>query len=150
MRKHTVTSKSGFSLIELLVVMTIIAILAVAGIVNFTSASKSARDSRRVGDLETVRQAFVLYRSQNGTYLDAGASFGSFTNLTTDLITQGYLSNPAPKDPSSSKSYVLVTNTATAFCLCATVDNTTNGNTAAQNCSSLTAASGAYYCVQQP
>ena len=60
--------KNGFTLIELLVVATIIVVLSAIGLVSFTNAGKSARNSKRKSDLETVRQALVLYKSDTGAY----------------------------------------------------------------------------------
>ncbi len=88
--------RKGFTLIEILVVTTIIAVLAVGAFVSFASAGKSARDSRRKTDLETVRQALVLYKAENGCY---PASTYTYTTMTALLVTNGYLSNPAPSDP---------------------------------------------------
>ncbi|NCS87105.1 MAG: prepilin-type N-terminal cleavage/methylation domain-containing protein, partial [Candidatus Pacebacteria bacterium] len=65
--------KKGFTLIELLVVATIITILSAIGLVSFVNAGKGARDAKRKADLETVRQALVLRRSDLGNYPSGGA-----------------------------------------------------------------------------
>lgn len=87
--------KRGFTLIELLVVMTIIAVISAAAIVNFRNAAKSARDGRRKTDLESVRQALVLYKVQTGCY-----PVGTYNQVVATLIAGQYLSSPAPQDPS--------------------------------------------------
>ena len=91
-------AKHGFTLIELLVVMTIIGIIASIGIVNFTSASQSARDGRRKVDMETVRQGLVLYRAQTNTYPTGSVGASTYTSAVNTL-SSGYLSNPTPVDP---------------------------------------------------
>ena len=48
---------SGFTLVELLVVMGIIGILAGMSIFALQGARESARDARRKGDLETIATA---------------------------------------------------------------------------------------------
>ncbi|MCL4208570.1 hypothetical protein KJZ63_02975, partial [Patescibacteria group bacterium] len=53
----------GFTMIELLVVTTIIIILTSIGLVSYTSANRSARNGKRKADMEMVRQALVLYRT---------------------------------------------------------------------------------------
>ena len=58
----------GFSLIELLVVITIISILVSFGTVAFTISQKKARDSRRKNDLKNVKQAMEFYYSETGHY----------------------------------------------------------------------------------
>ena len=88
---------SGFTLVELLVVITIIALLATVGLVSYSSATKNARDARRLSDLERVRQALVLRRSDKGSY-PSGTNWNSMINT---LRTEGYLSSDAVtvKDP---------------------------------------------------
>ena len=60
--------KKGFTLIELMVVISIIAILSSIGFATYSGLNKKTRDSRRMVDLEVIRQALELYRSDNGTY----------------------------------------------------------------------------------
>lgn len=58
----------GFTLVELLVVITIIALLTTMGLVVYQNTSRRGRDGRRQTDLEQVRTALELYRSDNGQY----------------------------------------------------------------------------------
>jgi general secretion pathway protein G len=58
----------GFSLVELLVVMTIIMVLTVVGMINYGNANKKSRDAKRKSDLESVRVALEMYRQDNGSY----------------------------------------------------------------------------------
>jgi prepilin-type N-terminal cleavage/methylation domain-containing protein len=46
--------QSGFTLIELMVVMAIIAILATAGLSAYTGYIKKARDTTRIADLAAI------------------------------------------------------------------------------------------------
>lgn len=71
-------NKNGFTLIELIVSVTIIAVLTVAGVVSYGGASKKARDSRRMADLEKIRIALELYRQGTGSSYPA-----SLSSLTT-------------------------------------------------------------------
>lgn len=93
--------KTGFTLIELLVVATIIIVLSAIGLVSFTNAGKSARNSKRKSDLETVRQALVLYKSDNGTYPALSpSSHAQYESLVSNsYLGNGYLSDPTPDDP---------------------------------------------------
>ena len=59
-------SRSGFTLLELLVVIGIIAILVALGAVSYSSAQKKARDSRRKGDLKAIQNAMEQYYSVCG------------------------------------------------------------------------------------
>jgi prepilin-type N-terminal cleavage/methylation domain-containing protein len=58
----------GFSLIEILVVISLIAILTVIGAVSYTESSKSSRDVERQGDLRNLQNAIELYKNRNGVY----------------------------------------------------------------------------------
>jgi general secretion pathway protein G len=98
MKIKQIKQKRGFTLIELLVVITIIAVLSAVGMVMFTNAGKSSRDAKRKADLESIRQALVLYRSDNGCYP------GSLNMSTGDPLIAGsasYISSPFPTDPRS-------------------------------------------------
>lgn len=142
MKKNS--QKTGFTLIELLVVMTIIVLISVVGILNFREASKSARDGKRKTDLETVRQALVLYKSQVGSYITS-SSYSGVTTTLTNAATK-YLSNPVPVDPTNSGGYSYTySGTSSTFCLCAKVENTNNANYGA-----ACGAGSTHYCVIQP
>lgn len=136
------SKKSGFTLIELLVVSTIIMILATLGMVSYTSASRSARDGKRKSDMETIRQALTLYKQQFGTY--------PTSNVTSTLVSNGYLSEPAPADPGSyTYSFQMST---TAFCVCGQMEGG-KGNTATLPSSSACTGiggttTGNYYCAK--
>lgn len=60
--------KLGFTLIELMVVISIIAILVTAGAVIYSKILSNSRDAKRKSDLETAKSALVLYRTDNGYY----------------------------------------------------------------------------------
>ncbi len=56
------SSLSGFTLVELLVVIGIITLLMVAIFPNFTGARQRARDSQRKTDLKNIQTALDLYK----------------------------------------------------------------------------------------
>lgn len=101
------SGKKGFTLIELLVVSTIIAVLSAIGIASFVNAGKSARDAKRKADLETVRQALVLYRSDKGKYFkrNSGPNNNNYDLLTNQLVPD-YLGEPVPQDPKDEGDYL--------------------------------------------
>lgn len=62
----------GFTLIELLVVVGIIAVLISLGSVAYTSAQASARDTRRKQDLQDLKKALYLHKTDYGTFIIGG------------------------------------------------------------------------------
>jgi len=84
------SKRKGFTLIELLIVIAIIAILAGIVIASTTGATKKARDSRRVSDIQSLQTAIIQYEADNGSYP---------ANLNA-LVTGGYISS-IPADPST-------------------------------------------------
>ena len=87
----------GFTLIELLVTIAIISVLSGIGLAAFIGAQKGARDGRRQADLEQIRSALELYRSNEGD------GDGLYPNGLSSL-TANYL-NPLPTDPKSGDTY---------------------------------------------
>lgn len=65
--------ESGFTLTELLIVMTIIGTLASLVIVNFRSAQMKGRDANRKSDLRNIQTALRLYYNDYNRY-PAGTS----------------------------------------------------------------------------
>ena len=88
----------GFTLIELLVVISIIALLAATGLATYTSASKRARDARKIADLKDIQTALYSFYTDKG-YMPAnympgyGVCTGSsqFNSSMQELVTAGYL-----------------------------------------------------------
>lgn len=90
----------GFTMIELLVVTTIIIVITAIGLVSYTSANRNARNGKRKADLEMVRQALVLYRTDNGSY----PSGSVFNNMMTTI--SDYTSATTVTDPKNEGVYV--------------------------------------------
>ncbi len=57
--------RSGFTLVELLIVVVILGILAAVVIPQFSSASTEAREAAVMTDLAAIRNAIELYRVQH-------------------------------------------------------------------------------------
>lgn len=103
--------KHGFTLIELLVTIGIIAILVVIGVVSYSSINRRSRDTRRKSDIEQLRSALEMYRSDVGYYPDVGA--GMFVNVEqlrdTLVTTNAYLPD-IPEDPkdNTANPYMII------------------------------------------
>lgn len=57
--------RRGFTLVELLVVISIIAILAALATISFTSTQKQTRDTQRKSDLKQYQNALEVYANKN-------------------------------------------------------------------------------------
>lgn len=80
---------SGFTLIEIMMVLAIISILAVVGVANFSDSSASARDTQRQSDLKNLQNAIETYHSQNGRY-PVGCAVGVPANGWSGQLATNY------------------------------------------------------------
>ena len=64
------TTKNGFSLIELLVVISIIGVLAGVLLMNFVGVRERAADTRKKNDLVQLKKALRLYYNDHQSYPD--------------------------------------------------------------------------------
>ncbi|KKW21376.1 MAG: hypothetical protein UY64_C0022G0001 [Parcubacteria group bacterium GW2011_GWA1_51_12] len=86
---------TGFTLIELIVVIAIIGLLSSIVLTSLTRARQKARDARRVADIRQIRNALELFAtSNNGEYADTIAVLASDKFMPVE-----------PKDPSTAASY---------------------------------------------
>jgi len=58
----------GFTLIEILVVISIIAFLAAFTVVQFSNTQAKKRDLQRANDLSVIEKTLEMYKSQYGVY----------------------------------------------------------------------------------
>jgi general secretion pathway protein G len=60
--------QTGFTIVELLIVIVVIGILAAISIVAYNGVQAKARDSQRISDLKSIVKALEAYKVNNGTY----------------------------------------------------------------------------------
>jgi general secretion pathway protein G len=78
-------AKSGFTLVEILIVVVILGILAAIVIPQFTDASTEAKTSSLASDLQTMRSQIELYKIQHNDVPPSYANFAAQMTGTTDV-----------------------------------------------------------------
>ncbi len=104
---------SGFTLIELMVVMAIIAVLASIAIPSFVQVVRHAREAALRQDLSTMRNAIDSY-----TYDKQKAP-----QDLSDIVTGGYMKE-IPKDPFTQRNDTWIVGQSSAF---TNIDETQSG-----------------------
>lgn len=106
--------KSGFTLIELIIVMAILAVLASIGVSAFTTTQKKSRDSGRKANLKAIATALEYYYNDKGKYPPDDGSGGmkgcgsdanpfvcpsntAFQDANDTIYMQIYPTDPVPK-----------------------------------------------------
>jgi len=128
--------KTGFTLIELMIVIVILGILLVMGTFAFSSSQRRGRDSKRKGDLAQIAKALEMYANDMGTVAynqsvypshtangeinacnGAACAWGKpFQNGTTIYMAQ------LPRDPASDYTYAYQ-RTGNGYILYASLEN---------------------------
>jgi len=97
--------KSGFTLLELLVVIGIIAVLVGIGSVSYSTAQKKARDAKRKGDLQAIHKALEEYYSICG-YQYPTPNENGFYNAVVCLTPSVAIMPTVPVDPKTITPYL--------------------------------------------
>lgn len=127
MKKAMSAGRQGFTLVELLVVISIIGVLLALSFAAFSNTKKSARDGKRKADLEQIRSALEIYRTDCKTYpATANVVFGSsLTGVEVSCLNNIYMAE-VPKDsltPTYNYRYNRVSQNS--YVLCAYLETVT-------------------------
>ncbi|MHC4060424.1 MAG: type II secretion system protein [Planctomycetota bacterium] len=117
-------AQSGFTLVEILIVVVILGILAAIVIPQFTDASTEAKMSSLASDLQTVRGQIELYKIQHNDNPPSGtgATFVAQMTGTTDVYgaSSGTEYGPylerIPTEPFSDSDVVGDASATTGWC----------------------------------
>jgi len=78
-----ISSRRGFTIVELLIVIVVIAILAAISVVAYNGIQARARDAQRVSDLNSIYKAVLNYQSVHGS-LPGCAGYGYCASQPTN------------------------------------------------------------------
>ena len=107
MARNTKTGNAGFTLVELLIVISLISILAAMGLVQYRNSVVSAKEAVLQTDLFRMRDAIDQYYADKGKYpssLDSLVSDGYLRKVPEDPITKSadtWTTVPAEPDPNN-------------------------------------------------
>lgn len=108
---------SGFTLIEMLIVIAIIAILAGIVLTGVRGFQSTARDTKRIGDTRNMQNLLELFFTRNGAYPPTGS-------WVADLDALGNV----PTAPAGDVPYAYTTGTDDlSYCLIAELENQNSG-----------------------
>jgi len=106
-RHSALTREPGFTLVELLIVISLISILAAMGLVQYRNSVTSTKESVLRTDLFRMRDAIDQYYADKGKYpsaLDSLVSEGYMRKIPEDPITKSsdsWTTVPAEPDPNN-------------------------------------------------
>lgn len=135
------STRKGFTLVELLIVIIIIAVLAAIAIPKFANSSGRSKDSALRSNLKIVRNAVDLFRADTGYYpatlsdlaVTAAPANGLDSSGTSKAITatdwRGPYVQTVPTDPVAAAALTYTTTGANTGKVAATATGTANDGT---------------------
>ena len=128
MEKTAKVTHSGFSLIELLIVIGILAIISAIGVSGFSMAQKRARDAGRKSDLAQFRSSLESYaNNNNGLYLTHATVVNADTICGASDLNLGFSCPVDVKSATSPYGYKYISDaSATRYALYAYLEVTSN------------------------
>jgi len=107
--------QTGFTLIEMMIVIVIIGILSTIIAGNFTTAKLKARDAQRKNDMAQLQRALETYYNDKGTYPPAAADGGlegyTWGGVFADTNNTVYMNQLPSDDKQPTIQFLYETNT---------------------------------------
>lgn len=135
-------------MVELLIVVVMLGLLTLISGTAYISTMKTSRDGRRRIDLENIRGALEMYRSDNSTYpvvWHYPLEIGSLQEKLDPTTGKKYIS--LPKDPKTGLDYYYVAtdcdniggvDVCNSYTLAVTLENGSTNPAPSNNCAKLT------------
>lgn len=117
-------SDRGFTLIEIMVSVSIMVILTIIGVVSYSKINMRSRDVKRKSDIEQVRSALEMYRSDYGYYPNIVANTWKEASGLSVLVPEYIPAIPSDPQAPDSNYYYVATNKDLqslkfyGYCLC--------------------------------
>lgn len=133
--------KNGFTLLEILVVISIIGILVALGTAAYSTAQQKGRDARRKADIKAIQNGFEQYHAKTGAYPTTLVQANDLTIFPAGV----------PEDPKNTGESVYTINLSVdAFCICTLLESSAGNSSALPNTGNETTCTyggGDFYCL---
>jgi prepilin-type N-terminal cleavage/methylation domain-containing protein len=123
-------TERGFTLIEILIVITIVGIIIAIVIANLEAARSRSRDSKRISDISEVQLILAAYLNTYGTYPNSASSrlsSDAFPALVAGINSSKntpHINSSISTDPTNTYPYVYYYfSNGSTYCLAAVLEN---------------------------
>ncbi len=102
-RMYTFSRRSGFTILEVLIVLAVFGLLAAFAVFSLNTARERTRDAQRLSDVSVLRSALNQYYLENNTFpLSGGVLLGQAGAKTQMLTSSGF----AAQGEAQGKTYL--------------------------------------------